>query len=292
MSKILLSQQFNWKNIGLIIIGTFLMGATVNIIYEPMNMVPGGVSGLAIVIKQISEGILPGGVPVWLTTAVINVPLFLFAYKIKGKKFFAKTLFATVSYTFALAVVPSYSIESMDNLLAALFGGVLSGTGLGLVFYTGTSTGGSDLLGAILNHYVHRYSVAQLLLLVDGAIITAGAFVFGAGKAMYAVIAAYLTSRIMEGILEGLKFAKLAYIISDNHDALSYAIMKKMGRGVTLIRAEGGYTKREKNMLMCVVSKKQIIKLKEIVAAEDEKAFLIVTDAREVMGEGFIKYKQ
>lgn len=285
-------RQLDGKKLFLTILGTFIMGAAVNMVFEPMNMVVGGLSGIAIVVKRLTEGFIKGGIPVWLTTAIINVPLFLAAWRVKGSEFIKNTLVATISFTVALYLIPVIPIGQKDNLLAALFGGVLSGAGLGLVFYYGGSTGGTDLLGAIINFYVPHVSVAKALLVIDSTIIIFGAFIFGVNKAMYAIIAAYVTTKIMNNILEGMAFAKMAYIISDHHNQISDEIFKTLNRGATFVRAQGGYTKQDKRMLMCVVSDKQTVQLKNLVAKIDPEAFLIITDAREVLGEGFIQYKQ
>ena len=281
-----------WYDYLLIVTGTWMMGLAVNIVYEPMNLVTGGVSGLAIVVKSLTGPLIPGGIPIWLTNACVNVPLFAAAFHIKGKNFVRKTLFATVSFTVALYMIPVFEIAYQDYLLASVFGGLISGVGLGLVFSTGASTGGTDLFGSLMQHYARHYSVAQLLFVADSVIVLAGAVVFGVNKALYAVIAVYITSKIMDGILEGLKFAKLAFIISDHADAIAGDILHTLDRGVTAVSAQGGYSGREKQMLLCVVSKKEVVKLIELIRQIDPKAFLIVSDARDVMGEGFIEYRQ
>ena len=289
LTEMRVDRQNEWRKILVTILGTFIMAAAVNLVYEPMNMVVGGVSGLSIVVKELTGKFLKGGIPIWLTTALVNVPLFLIAIKVKGTSFIKKTLLATLSFTIALAVFPSYNIMNQDSLLAALFGGILSGTGLGLVFWSGGSTGGTDLLGAIIQYYFPHFSVAKLLLMIDSSIIILGAFIFGINNALYAIITAYIMTKVMNSILEGMNFAKLAYIISDEHEQVATHILEKIGRGATFIQAEGGYTKKEKRMLMCVVSGKQIVKLKETIAEIDPNAFLIISDAREVFGEGFIQ---
>ncbi len=276
----------------LIIIGTLLVAVSVNVVYEPLGMVTGGVSGLAIVIKYFTSNLIDGGIPIWFSNLVINIPLFLAAILLKGKKFVGKTLFATVCFTVALYIVPSCNIEFQDYLLAAVFGGVIGGVGLGLVFVTSATTGGTDLFGMIVQKYFKHYTVPQLLIVIDGAIVLTGAAVFGLNKALYAVIAVYINSKVMDGILEGLKFAKVAYIISDHYDEIAKEILYKMERGVTGISARGMYSNNEKQMLFCVVSKKEIAPVVDIVASIDKKAFIIVSDAREVMGEGFIEYRQ
>lgn len=274
------------QDILFIVVGTLLMAISVNTIYEPMDMVTGGVSGLAIVIKYFTK------IPIWLINAIINIPLFIIALKVKGKNFISKTLFATICFTIALYIIPSFNIQNEDIFLASITGGVIGGTGLGLVFLTSASTGGTDLMSSIIQHYFKHYSIAQILAILDGGIVLLGAIIFGINKAVYAIIAVYITSKIMDNILEGLKFAKLAYIISDEYETIAKVIMENMDRGVTGIKSVGMYSKSNKQMLFCVVSKKEIAKLKEVVSKIDNKAFLIISDVREVMGEGFIEYRQ
>lgn len=274
------------QDILFIVVGTLLMAISVNTIYEPMDMVTGGVSGLAIVIKYFTK------IPIWLINAIINIPLFIIALKVKGKNFISKTLFATICFTIALYIIPSFNIQNEDIFLASITGGVIGGTGLGLVFLTSASTGGTDLMSSIIQHYFRHYSIAQILAVLDGGIVLLGAVIFGINKAVYAIIAVYITSKIMDNILEGLKFAKLAYIISDEYETIAKVIMENMDRGVTGIKSVGMYSKSNKQMLFCVVSKKEIAKLKEVVSKIDNKAFLIISDVREVMGEGFIEYRQ
>lgn len=276
----------------LIIVGTFLMAASVNLVYDPLDMVTGGVTGLAIVIKRVTSIWIDGGVPIWLTNMIINIPLFIAAWLVRGKTFIKNTLFATVSLTVALYIVPSYPIVNQDYLLGAILGGVLDGIGLGLVFTTSTSTGGTDLFAMIIHKFIPYYTVPQILIIIDGLIVLAGVISFGINKALYAIIAVFIISKVSDNIVEGLKFAKMAYIISDDYDEIAKVILRDLDRGVTGISATGMYSNKEKKMLFCVVSKKEIVELTEIVAQIDPKAFIIVSDAREVMGEGFREYRQ
>lgn len=276
----------------LVIIGTLLMAVSVNVVYEPLEMVTGGVTGLAIVIKKITSLFIEDGIPIWLSNIMLNIPLFIAAVLVRGKVFLKNTLFATVSFTIALYIVPTFDIVYQDYLLAAVFGGVIGGTGLGLVFITLSSTGGTDLLAMLVNKYKPYYTVPQILIVIDGIIVLAGAISFGVTKALYAIMAVYITSKISDNILEGLKFAKMAYVISDAYEEIAQQIMKNLDRGVTGISATGMYSNKDKKMLFCVVSKKEIIELTEIVSKIDPRAFVIVSDAREVMGEGFREYRQ
>ncbi len=275
-----------------ITIGTFLMGLSVNLIFEPMELVTGGVSGLAIVVKAWTSTLIDGGVPVWLFTIICNIPLFLYATKIRGIKFLLSSFYGTVVFVLSMMVIPIVDLHLNDYLLAAILGGVIGGAGIGLVFTVNASTGGTDLAAYILQHKKPHMSVPQLMIFVDGIIIIVGALTFGLGNALYALISVFISAKVSDSILEGLKFAKMAYIISDQYDQIADRILKQMDRGVTGISATGMYSNREKKMLFCVVSKKEIVKIMEITKNVDPNSFVIVSDVREVVGEGFIEYKQ
>lgn len=275
-----------WK-IAKIMAGTFLMAVAVNFIYEPMNMVTGGISGLAIVIKRITKDIFPGGVPVWFSNAAINIPIFIWGYFVKGKKFLGYTFLANICFSFFLLILPVSSIQQKDYFLSMVIGGGLTGTGLGLVFASGYSTGGTDLLSSIIHTYLKAYSVGTLLFILDTLIILSGALTFGVRTAVYAVLAVSLTSWIMDNILSGLKVGKQILIISEEYQKISDAILKKLDRGVTSLEGKGMYSDRAKKVLLCVVGKREIVSVVQIVRENDPSAFLIIQDAREVMGEGF-----
>lgn len=275
-----------------ILLGTLLMAISINWVYDPMGMVTGGVTGLAIAIKYLTGFIFAGGLPVWVTNLVCNIPLFITAFFVLGKKALGKTLFATLSLTVFIGVIPVRGLFAEDFLLAAVFGGVIGGIGMGLVLATMSTTGGTDLLCMIIHAKQKHISVPTLLLFVDACIVILGVFVFGINKALYAIIAVYITTKVTDGILEGLKFAKMAYIISDNYSEITQEILNVIDRGVTGINVTGMYSNSDKKMLFCVVSKKEIVEVIDIVNKKDPKAFVIVSDVREVMGEGFIEFKQ
>jgi uncharacterized membrane-anchored protein YitT (DUF2179 family) len=290
--KIKSKAMLELRRIIVIIVGAILLAFSVNLVYEPMGLVTGGVSGLGIVIKKLTEPIIPGGLPVWLFTLICNVPLFILSVIIKGKKFVFHTMVGTVVYILALMVIPVFDVRFDDKLLASICGGVIAGAGLGLVFSVSASTGGTDLVATLAQNFKKHISIPQILIVIDGSIIAAGALVFGIGNALYAIISVYITSKISDSILEGLKFAKMAYIISDSYDKIADTILHNMDRGVTGINATGMYSNRDKKMLFCVVSKKEIVKIIEISQKIDPRAFVIISDVREVMGEGFIEYRQ
>lgn len=276
----------------IILVGSFLMALGVNLVYEPMELVTGGVSGLAIIVKYLTRGIVDGGIPVWLFNLACNIPLFLLAMKAKGFRFLLTSLFGMLAFSLTLMIVPVYDLGIKDYLLAAILGGAVSGVGIGLVFSVQASTGGTDLMATLLHFRSRHITVPQMLIIIDGTIIFLGALVFGLGNALYAIIAVFVTTKISDSFLEGLKFAKMAYIISEDYAEIAHAIMHHMDRGVTGVNATGMYSNRDKKMLFCVVSKKEIVKIVEIAQKIDPKSFVIVSDVREVMGEGFIEYRQ
>lgn len=271
----------------LIFIGTALMSIALNSAFEPNGLVDGGFSGIAIIIKSLTGGMIDGGVPLWFTNIVLNIPMFFLGIRIKGVRFLAKTIWGTLSLSFWLAVMPVFPIVKGEMVLAVIFGGVLQGTGIGLVFLGQGTTGGTDMVATLIQHYVKHMSIARIMQIVDGVIVVTGAFVFGPKTALYAIVAIFIVAKVTDGLMEGLNYAKAVYIISDRSEEISSILLHDLDRGVTGIYAKGMYAEKDRMMLFCVVEKKQIVELKEAVAQVDPGAFVIVTDAREVLGEGF-----
>ena len=290
ITKMQNSKYRKFFDIILIFLGTLCMSAPVKLIYEPMKLVMGGFGGFAIVVKYFAEG-FGADIPVWLTNAVLNIPVFIIAFFVIGKDFVAKTLLGAVAFAVWLYLIPTYDICGGDYLLAVAIGGLMDGVGIGLIFLTNSTSGGTDMVSAILHKFFKHYSVPSILFVVDGLIVVLGAFVLGFRNAMYGIITIYVLTKISDTMLEGVKFAKLVYIISDKYDKIAKLIMSEMDRGVTALAAKGMYTNNDKKMLFCVVGKKEIVKIKEIAAITDPKAFIIVSDVREVFGEGFIEYR-
>jgi uncharacterized membrane-anchored protein YitT (DUF2179 family) len=274
------------NNLFTLLLGTALMAAAIKLVYDPANLVTGGVSGLAIIVKELAN------IPLWLTNTVINIPLFVIAILVKGWKFVKRTLFATISLSFFLYILPEVPLQTEDILLQAIYGGVITGIGTGLVFMARATTGGTDLMAAIIQHYARHLSVAQIMEILDGLVVLAGALVFGWSYALYALLTVFVVTKVADTILEGMHFAKIAYIITDHPDEIASAIMTELDHGVTGLDGTGMYSGNRKNVLFCVVSRKEIVRVKDIVSQMDEKSFMIVTDAREVLGEGFMAYTE
>lgn len=285
-------EQLRPRDVTFILIGTLLMAVAVNMVYDPLGMVTGGVTGIGIVVKHLTRNMILEGIPVWLTNVVCNVPLFIAGVMVLGRRFLGKTLLATLSLTVFLYLLPVAPLFSEDYLLASVFGGVIAGAGIGLVLAASATTGGTDLLCALIHKRLKHYSVPQLLIVVDGLIVLGGVAVFGINESLYAAIAIFITAKMSDGILEGLKFSKMAYIVSEYSAVIAEEIMQQMDRGVTALQATGMYSGKERKMLLCVVSKKEIAAVLDIVNRNDRNAFVIISDAREVMGEGFIENVQ
>ncbi len=276
----------------LIIVGTAGVAFAVQCMYDPCGLVTGGFSGVAIIIKSLTEHIVPGGVPLWLTNLLLNIPVFIVAYIKMGKRFIGRTLFGTVMLSVWLYILPVIDLTQGDMLLVALFGGVFSGAGMGMVLRANATTGGTDMVAALIQLKIRHYNVAQIMQILDGAIVIFGFFVFGLRPSLYAIVAIFVTTKVSDAILEGFKYSKAAYIITDKYEEVAKVLMEELDRGATGLKATGMYTGKDRCVLYCVVSKKQIVTLKEIVVNIDPKAFVIVSDVREVLGEGFLDYKE
>ena len=272
-----------------IFMGTGIMALAIQCIFEPIGLVTGGFSGIAIIIRKMTAGIVEGGVPLWLTNLALNVPVFIAALIIKGRKFLGRTVIGTVLLSFWLYVIPQVDLTQGDYMLSAVFGGVITGIGIGFVLLAKATTGGTDMVSALIQKYVRHYSVVQILQVIDGMVVLAGLYVFCLKPALYAIVAIFITSKVSDALMEGMKYSKAAFIITDYYKEIADAIMTQLDRGLTGLDATGMYSGDKKTVLYCVVSKKEIVELKDIVAKIDPKAFVIVTDAREVFGEGFLE---
>lgn len=275
----------------LILVGTGLMAAAVNCVFEPMHLVTGGVTGIGIIVKEVTGNIAGNeGIPLWVTNLVCNVPLFIFAFYLQGKRFLRRGLLSSIIFTVYLGIIPITNLPTQDALLNSLLGAVLMGTGLGLVFAVGSTTGGMDLLAILLQRRFRQFSDPQILAVLDGTVVLAGALIFGLEHALYALLAIFIVTRVSDGIMNGLKFSKAGYIISDQAMEISKQLMRELERGVTGIEMTGMHTGKHRTLLVCVVSRKQIVELKEIVFEIDPDAFVFVTDVSETVGEGFLNY--
>lgn len=271
------------KNYSKIILGTFCMAAATNTVFQPFGIVTGGFSGLGIILWSTFR------IPLWAANTILNVPFFIAAYRQKNRKFFRNALFGAVLLSFFLGVLPRFAFFPQDFYVNLILGSLLMGAGIGIILRDGNSTGGTDLIAFLMKKKFPRVSIAVLLGILDGGIVLLGIFVFGIENACYALLCIYGITKIADTIAEGPGMSRLFLVISSKGEEIAEAILYEKKRGVTKIMSYGGYTGRRIPMLLCIVSKKETPVLKEIVKEKDPQAFVVITDAREILGEGFVK---
>ena len=270
-----------------ILLGAGITALALKTIYDPNELVCGGFTGAAIIIKSLSTGLVKGGIPLWFTNIALNLPFFLWAYKLLGFQFIKKTGFATLAMTGWLYIIPDYAIISDNLLLAAIFGGIMTGFGMGLVFLCDATTGGTDMVGAILKYFRPHISLAKGMMIFDCFIVCAGLYVFGTEPTLYAIISVITINKVADRLIDGCRDAKNVFIITERHKEVSDSVMKEINRGMTGLYAKGMYSGDDKLVLCCVCDKKEVVKVKNCIAAIDPGAFVIVSDANEAMGIGF-----
>jgi uncharacterized membrane-anchored protein YitT (DUF2179 family) len=275
--------QRNIRDYLYITIGAFIIALAVNWIFAPNNTVTGGLTGIGIIVYKIT------GFPIYYTNLILNVPLFLIGvWKLGGSSFGLKTLYGTFGLSFFLKVTNPLLKHPLTHeaLLASIYGGLLLGLGLGIVFRGRATTGGTDLVARLLQHYIGKQP-GFLLLFIDGTIIATAAIVFGTERVLYALISLFITSKTIDFVQEGIGQTKVAYIITSKEEEVREGLLFDISRGVTRLQGFGGYTGEERPVLMCVVYQSEVSRLKDLIRSIDPKAFVIVSDAHEVLGEGF-----
>lgn len=248
----------------------------------PNHIAPGGLTGLATVLNYLFRW------PVGTTSLVMNVPLFIIGYRAMGRLFVIRSLVATVLFSVLIDLIPLPPMTEQP-LLGAVFGGVLLGAGLGLILRGGATTGGTDMVARMIHNRFQHISVGAFLFLIDCCVVLMAGFFIEAEYALYAFVALYAASKLIDVVMVGLTREKACYIISTQHEQVKREIMEKLDRGVTVLHAEGGYSGQERPVLLCVLSAQELGRLKAIVREADEDAFLFISDAHEVLGEGFRK---
>jgi uncharacterized membrane-anchored protein YitT (DUF2179 family) len=262
-------------------IGVFIMSVGINYFFAPNTIAPGGVTGFAVVIERMTN------IPIYITNLVINIPLFILGAKTLGRSTAIKTLYCTLILSLFLKILPPMGLTH-DLLLSSIFGGVLAGVGLGLVFKSGGTTGGTDLAGAVINRKFPNLSLPTAMMLIDLMVVSfAGIVEKNIEISLYSVIAMFATVKVIDLILEGVGYLKGFYIITSMPDEVGERLMLDLDRGVTSLQGKGMYTKEQKEVLLCVVNRSQFTQVKEIVKEIDPNAFVMVTEMYEVLGEGF-----
>ena len=263
-----------------IILGALVGGAAYPLFMTPNKIAPGGITGIATILNHLFHW------PVGTVTLIMNIPLFLISYRAMGRIFAFRSLVATLFFTLFIDVLPLQPMTT-DPLLGALYGGVMLGAGLGLIMRGGATTGGSDMVARMVNKRFQFISTGSFLFAIDFAVVVSAGFLIGATEALYSLICIFLSARIMDTIIIGFSSNKACFIISSRWQEISDRIMRDMDRGVTQLTARGAYTGAERPTLLCVIGRSEIMALKRILREEDEKAFVIIVEAHEAIGDGF-----
>ena len=277
MSKTLRTEL---KNDILVIVGLLVAAAAYRMYLIPNQVVAGGFTGVGQLLNHVT------GVGVGTVNILLNVPLFLVSMKSMGVRFGVRSLIAMVLLSLLIDHIPLPSATD-DMLLAAVYGGAISGIGFGLVLRGSATTGGTDMLASLMHRLIPVLRVSYGIFLVDGLVIIASAFAFEPQAAMYGLISTFICNVLVDLVLEGPNSAHSYFIISEKSDDIAARILKEMDRGVTALHAMGMYSRTEKRVLLCVVNRFETMHLRRIIFAVDPKAFVIANKAHEVLGEGF-----
>ena len=266
------------------IAGSVLYAVGVDMFISPNELVPGGVTGISLLINHVVPAF-----PVGIGIIVINLPLLLLAWRFLGRSFTLRTSFVTVFSSVTIDLLEPFLPHYTNNpLLAAIFGGVLSGVGLVLIFLRGATTGGSEIVARLLERRYPHISIGRLMLLVDGLVIGASALVFGRLEAaMYAAVLVFVSALVMDELIGGTRRTRTVLIITEKREELALSLTNKIQRGITVLDAAGAYTGDPRQVLMCAVRPSEVYPLRLLVREADPGAFIIVLNSEQVLGAGF-----
>lgn len=263
--------------------GCILYSAAIRIFAESNDIAQGGVTGVAMLVNFLFPRI-PIGVGVFL----LNLPLFLVAWKKIGGKFIVKSFLVTSFLSFAIDTISFLPAYTGDKMLASIFCGVLSGVSMALVFIRGLTTGGTDILAKLIRLKKPQMSMGRLILICDFFVVTLSGFVYGKiESALYSLVLIFVSSYVIDKILFGLTDSRTLLIVTEKHREISAVIMNELGRGVSVVEAEGGYTGKDKKILLSAMLKGEVKRVTEIIAEYDKNAFTIILPSSEIVGEGF-----
>lgn len=269
----------------MITIGTLIYSTGISLLLDPNNLAPGGVSGISIMLSRFT----PVKTGTWIL--IINIPLLAIGWWKLGRKFIIKTIYATVMTSLFTNLLGSVTPVTNDLICAVVLGGIAVGSGIGLVFRAGGTTGGMDIIVKLLRLKFPYLKSGSIFLALDMIVVIASGFVFqNLTLAVYAGIVIALDARVMDVILYGQDEARLIYIISDKHAQIAGRLMAELDIGVTYLEGEGAYTEKDKKIILCASRKQRSPEVINIVKEEDERAFLIVSSANEIFGEGYKSY--
>jgi uncharacterized membrane-anchored protein YitT (DUF2179 family) len=268
------------KEYSIITLGCFFYAISINYFFISNHLAEGGVAGICLILYYLFK------LPVGVMYFVINIPLLIIGWRLVGRDFLFKTLYGTSCLSFLITLTQNWKGPSSDIMLGSIYGGVLIGIGLGLIFMVNGSTGGTDIIARILNRYFD-IPMGRTMLFLDIVILGVATIFFGKEIVMYTLISMAIVSKAIDYFQDGYTKSKGITIISTKSEEIKSKIMDKIGRGTTIIKGKGGYTGKEIDLLFCVVSKFEVTKVKNIVKEIDAFAFLTISDVSEVLGEGF-----
>ena len=269
---------------GMIVLGNLAIAIGVSFFILPSNILSGGVAGIAVALEPVFH------IEPRLVINGLTIGLYILGAVLLGKQFALKTFVSTIVYPLFITVLGIWFADvriTSNPLLASIYGGIFVGTGIGLVYRVGGSTGGMDIPPLIINKYTH-IPLSSLVLMIDGLTVLLGAIVYGIEASMIGLVSVWVCGQVINKLITlGAREAKNVLIISEKHDEVIQQIYQQIDRGVTILHATGAYTQQEKPVIMVVLYKKQFIELNRVIAAVDPEAFVIVSDVNEVQGRGF-----
>ncbi len=278
LQKVAKREQFMaWLQI---VMGCVIGAAAYPTFLDPGKIAPGGLTGVAMILKHL------WGWDIGITSLILNVPLFIVGYKAMGKVFALRSLVATVLFSLAIDLLPLRAIP-VEPILGTLYGGILLGSGLGLILRGGATTGGTDMCARMVHKYLPFLSVGMFLFLIDCMVVVAAWIFIGSSEALYALVCIFVSGKAVDMVMLGLSQNKACFVITSEWKKVSQRLLDEMERGVTQLSARGAYTGAERPVVLCVLPPQEVSRLKEIVRQEDEKAFMFITEAHEALGEGF-----
>jgi len=268
----------------LLTIGCFVMACATSFFLLPNQLSSGGFTGLATISYYLLK------IPVGTTIFVLNIPLFIISYFRMGKGFLIKTVIATGLLSLFINILEEFPSWTYDRFLASIYGGIVMGIGSSLTLKASSSTGGSDLLTYIIRSFAPQYSTSTVIVIIDIIIIALNVVFFRDIEiGLYSAITIFLMGKMIDVVFEGVNFTKMMFIISDKYEEIADKIADKVDRGSTAIYAKGMYSNKEKMMLLCVGSRNDIARIKQMTLSIDNRAFIIISNARETWGKGFKK---
>ncbi|AFM42016.1 hypothetical protein Desaci_3109 [Desulfosporosinus acidiphilus SJ4] len=282
-----INELFSWqflKRILGIILGATIVSASINSLIIPNRIADGGVTGIAIILHYLFKW------PVSWIILVLNIPLFIVGLKLVGRSFLLLSVLGVAVLSLTLSMTTHLPPLTQDTLLAAISGGVVSGIGMGIIFRSRGSLGGTDIL-AVLFARTTPFSVGQILLGIDAVIFLLTAILFKPEMAMYAMIYMFIATRVVDLVQEGLSHSKSVMVVTSHPQRIANEIMSKLERGVTLFQATGAFSGESKQVVYCVINRTELSQLKEIVREQDPVAFVAISEVPEVVGEGFSSWK-